>query len=114
MRRAPRPSLLHVVLLTLLALGAVLRPMLLLSCDIHAVLHAHASNAHDHRGDVDPDNAPGTGHGGHERAALGDAAIPVADYALPAVTLRSAALPPHAGEPVPADLTVPAFRPPIG
>jgi hypothetical protein len=121
-----RAAALRLGLFALLLLGSLLRPMLILGCEIHAAAFAHAAqpHAHAHSGaHLDSDSAAAAdgaaqeqGHGDHQQLQLG-AAAGAADVVAPfviATPLRSAeSIPrPAPSEPVAAPAGAP-FRPPI-
>jgi hypothetical protein len=104
----------------LLLLAGILRPMLILACEIHAAAFAHAGQPHQHdhaAGAHAGDTADEDGHGEHQSSPLG-AGAGAADVAAPLVLawgardpaamprMRVVAFAPRAaGAP---------FRPPIG
>jgi hypothetical protein len=127
-RRARRTAGLRLGLFALLLLGSLLRPMLILACDIHAAAFAHASqpHAHNHVGaDAPPhatseadanDAASAQGHGDHQQFQLGaaaGAADVVASFVIAPPPRRVDGIPRSTqSEPAAAPAGAP-FRPPI-
>ena len=110
-----RHPVLRVSLLALLALGTLLRPMLALACELHAVAFAHAAQPHVHEHEAGPVDAEAA-HGVHESLNLAGLAAP-ADLAspltVPALGFATQPLPPLAAPPLPAHYALAPFRPPI-
>jgi hypothetical protein len=110
-------------LLLMLVLGALLRPMLLVACEQHAAVFAHAAQPHEHVHDDAIDLEDGAGdeaagrHGDHQQgqsgAAAGAADVPPS-LALSMPPLARNLLPrAHAARLVERAVGAP-FRPPIG
>jgi hypothetical protein len=117
LRARNRGACLRVSLLGLLLLGLLVRPLLILGCEIHAVRFAHAAHLHEHahtlpEGDAEPD-----AHGEHDQLQSG-ALSSAADLALPVTVppaLRArAALHAFAAPALPHGCSGTPFRPPIG
>ena len=114
MRRRSLPAW-RIACLLLLMLGSAVRPFLAIACDMHAVMNAHASTPHDHTGDADPGDAPGTAHGEHEDQLAGEG------QGLPVIALTFDVSPrPGSLSPAPPRAMTrvdtragPPFRPPI-
>lgn len=113
--RATGGAALQRAMLLLLVLGLLVRPLFILTCDLHATLFAHASQPHEHVHDDGPEDADA--HGDHQQGQSG-AGSGAADVP-PTLALT---LPPRARFPVPVAgagrrvervAGVP-FRPPIG
>lgn len=119
---ASRVRTLQLLLLALLALGALLRPMLVVACDLHAATHAHAADPHDHSHDVADGGVPGDGgdgdgHGSHDGQLLGSLAGAAAggeQLQVIAPAFGPEPLPPARGSPPPRGIRTVPFRPPIG
>lgn len=104
------------VLLLLVALGTVLRPVLILACDQHALAHAHGSQPHQHVHDAgDVADEEGT-HGDHQQsqssAPAGAADVPPRLAFVPACMAPSRLPDLISACPAPRAPGVP-FRPPI-
>lgn len=109
------PPVLRHLLVILLIVGSLARPLLSIACDVHAVMNAHASNPHDHAGDLDRTAVPDDTHGEHEDPLTGDGiSLPVAMLAFavppPLRALPRAHAPPASFASARAG---PPFRPPI-
>jgi hypothetical protein len=110
-----RSPFLRAGLLALLVLGTLVRPVLALACDIHALAFSHASQPHVHANE--PAGAAGeAGHGVHESLNLAGLTAP-ADLAspltVPPLGFAAQVLPPEAVVPLPAHYALAPFRPPI-
>lgn len=112
MNRSPA---LRAMLLALLIVGALVRPMLALACEIHAVSFAHAAQPHVHEHEAGTIAAEGA-HGVHESlnlSALAAATDMTAPLAVPALGFRSQAVPLFVPSPLAAHYALAPFRPPI-
>jgi hypothetical protein len=110
-----RSPLLRATLLALLVLGMLVRPMLALACEIHAVAFAHASQPHAHEHEAGADDAEAA-HGVHESlnlSALAAAAELAAPLGVPELGFRAQAVPPAMPTPLDAHYALAPFRPPI-
>ena len=109
---------LRLLLVVLLAVGTLVRPMLIVSCEIHAISHAHAAQPHMHGHDL-PDDAgspDGDGHGEHEllnHVAFAGVADTVAPLLIPEVAPVRQAMPGVAPMPRLVHHAGAPFRPPI-
>jgi hypothetical protein len=115
------PSL-RAACLALLVLAALVRPVLIIACEMHAVAFAHAADPHEHAhggagAEVDPGNLDGDdGHGAHEGqllGSLGGAAAEVPTFELPAIAFASIALPEPSSSARSGPEPPAPFRPPI-
>lgn len=103
-------------LLPMLVLGVLLRPVLIIACDVHAALHGHADAPHVHLADEPGAKDKGDTHGDHDwlqGATAAEVPAHLTMYTLPAAPaphlrpmVRDESPPPDPGRGVP-------FRPPI-
>ena len=115
MSRSRSPAL-RATLLALLVLGTLIRPMLALACEIHAVAFAHAAQPHEHAHEAGSAGQDAD-HGVHESlnlAALAAAADLQAPLVVPALGFRSQPMPRLAVVRLDAHYALAPFRPPIG
>lgn len=114
MLRRPLPAL-RFGLFALLALATLLRPWLIVACDVHAVAHAHASQPHEHAGQGDDGGLDGDSHGPHDsvQGSLAAAADAVAPFELTLPRIAHPALPATPASPLAAHYAGAPFRPPI-
>ena len=110
------PPALRVALFVLIVLGTVVRPLLIVGCEIHAASFAHAAqpHVHDHDGSG---SVQDDGHGAHEALQLGSlsaAATPVITFDVPAIRLAAVPIPLPAATPLRTSPAAEPFRPPIG
>jgi hypothetical protein len=116
--RSRQRAALRFGLFALLLLGSLLRPMLILACDIHATAFAHATQPHAHlHAAAAGDEAPSEqGHGDHQQFQLGSAAGAadlVTPFAIEAAPRSIGAIPLKRQVELAACATGAPFRPPI-
>jgi hypothetical protein len=108
--------MLRLGLYLLLALAALVRPLLIVACDVHAVEHAHAAQPHDHAGEEDEGGLDGDGHGPHDslvQGSLAAAADAVAPFVLTTPRFDALVVPEAPPIPLAAHYAGAPFRPPI-
>lgn len=110
--------LLRLGLFALLALASLVRPLLIVACDVHAASHAHLSQPHDHSGDLDDTGGPpdGDAHGPHDsltQGSLAAAADTVAAFELSMPRFEPLVLPDPPASCIAAHYAGAPFRPPI-
>ncbi|HET9484670.1 MAG TPA: hypothetical protein VFO79_11990 [Xanthomonadales bacterium] len=102
--------------LTLLVLGTVVRPLLVVGCEIHAASFAHAAQPHVHDHPQAAGEERNDGHGVHELMQLDAQAglvDPMPALDVPALGFARVPLPLPAVVPVRAAHVAAPFRPPI-
>lgn len=103
-------------LFALLALATLVRPWLIVACDVHAAAHAHAAQPHQHAGEGDTGSADGDSHGPHDstvQGSLAAAADTIVPFELTLPRIAPPALPALPSPPLAAHYAGAPFRPPI-
>jgi hypothetical protein len=114
-RRLPRTAL-DLACLALLVLGTVVRPLLVVGCEIHAATFEHAAQPHVHDHPPAAGEERNDGHGVHELMQLDAQAglvDPMPALDVPALVSARVPLPMPAVVPVRAARLAAPFRPPI-
>ena len=109
-------SRLRLWLLPMLVLGVLLRPVLIIACDIHAATHGHADAPHVHRADEPGPKGDGDGHGDHDwlqGATAAEVPAHLTLYVLPAAPASHLRPPVHDVASPSDPARVAPFRPPI-
>jgi hypothetical protein len=110
------PAWLRAACLTLLVFGIVVRPLLVLGCEIHAASFAHAAQPHVHDHPQAAGEERNDGHGVHELLQLDSQAglvDPAPALDVPALVCDRAPLPIPDVVPVREAHVAAPFRPPI-
>jgi hypothetical protein len=100
----------------LLALATLVRPLLIVACDVHAVAHAHAAQPHQHAGGDDAGGVDGDSHGPHDsllQGSLAAVADAVAPFELAMPRFGTLVVPEAAPVALAAHYAGAPFRPPI-
>jgi hypothetical protein len=99
----------------LLIVGAAVRPVLIVACEIHAASFAHVTTPHDH-GHDEPEPGgtdEGDGHGAHDQGSVGEMAVLVSSLVIADAPDVTALTPSATAAPIPEHRAVTPFRPPI-
>jgi len=103
-------------LLPMLMLGILLRPVLIIACDVHAATHGHADAPHVHVADEPGAKNAGDTHGDHDwlqGAAVAEVPAHLLMYVHPAAPMPHLRPDVHDDDAPPDPLRGAPFRPPI-